>query len=234
MKANARPSGHHSVNVALLGALSALATFDAPALTRDQPEGFPTTRMGCLIGSEPYAFHFSLLLEQPSRAWPGKFDNYCQEVPTTGTLYLSIDLLDREARTKPIALRVVAESLAPNGHSVEEKSTLLEIPEKVYASGTAEARVDIVRPGHYALIAIVAEASHTKNVRLRIPFSVAVSHPLPAAGQNRGLAQALALLFLSIMLFIAYCVHRGGTGALAKLVGRWLKTHRPQSPDQTA
>lgn len=233
MKANARQCSRSLLRVTLY-ALALVVTSDASALTRDQPEGFPTTRMGCLIGSEPYALHFSLLLEQPNRALPGKFENYCQEVPTTGTLYLSIDLLDREARTKPIALRVVAESLAPDGQSVEAKSTLLEIPERIYASGTAEVRVDIARPGHYALIAAITEVNRATSVRLRIPFSVAVNHPLPAVAQEKGLAQALALSFLGIMLFIAYCVRRGGTSALAKLVSRWLKPDRTESPDQTA
>lgn len=219
---------------AALCVIAAMATFNARALSEIRADGFPTTRMGCLIDAEPFPLHFSLLLVPPNPAWPGKFDNYCQDVPATGTLYLTIDLLDREARTKPIALRVVAESPSADGKTVEERAVLLAIPERIYSSGTAEVRLDITRPGHYALVAIVAGMNRVQNTQLRIPFRVAVDHPLSTVGQDKGLARVLAFSFLGIMLLISYCVHRGTTCTLASLGSRWLKTERTGTPDRTS
>ncbi|MGZ8250605.1 hypothetical protein [Methylomagnum sp.] len=166
-------------------------------------QSYSGSNMTCLVANDFYAVHFSAIQEGQQAGERNQFEKYCQEVPKIGKVFLSIDLLDRDTRTTPIALTVVEEDIA-DGRPPEVKSTLAEIPAKIYKNGTADTHVDITHPGHYALIAIIGDGPIMEDDRLRIPFSAALPPPTDYgkfAGRATGLVVAL---FFGVMGLIGY------------------------------
>jgi hypothetical protein len=164
--------------------------------------------MSCLIANDFYAVHFSAMQEGRKPGESSDFVKYCQEIPATGRIFLSVDLLDRDVRTTPISLRVVEEAISDEGRPPEVKAELAETPAKIYKNGTADTQVMIDRPGHYALIVTVGDGPLTEDDRLRIPFSVALPPPT-SYGQLAGkLTGGLALAFYLVMGVIGYRVYR--------------------------
>lgn len=168
----------------------------------DGRKNYSGSNMECLIANDFYMVHFTAMQEgrQPGEAT--NFARYCQEVPAVGRTFLSIDLLDRDVRATPIALRVVEEEVFDDDRLPEQKTTLMEVPGKIYKNGTADLHVDIARPGHYALIATIGENIVTDDDRLRVPFSVG----LPASTDYSKVAgratTAIVTLFFAVMALI--------------------------------
>lgn len=191
--------------VALSGAADAA---NAPRDPFNGRQSYSGSNMDCLVANDFYAVHFTSM--QPGRrsGETTDFKNYCQQVPAVGKTFLSIDLLDRDVRTTPVALRVVEESYSDNGVSPREKATLVEIPAKIYRNGTADTSVEITQPGHYALIATIGDDAISEDDRLRIPFSVAVAPPSRLNSWYKDFAAGLAFTFFAIMGVIGYRVYR--------------------------
>lgn len=191
---------------ALLAALALAGTAAAATAPRDPFNGRQTysgSSMTCLVANDFYAVHFSAIQEGQQPGERNQFEKYCQEVPRVGKVFLSIDLLDRDTRTTPIALAVVEEEIA-DGRPPEVKATLAETPAKIYKNGTADTHVDITHPGHYALIATIGDGPIMEDDRLRVPFSVALPPPTDYgkfAGRATGLVVAL---FFGVMGIVGY------------------------------
>lgn len=196
---------------ALLAAMVAAGGADA-AQPRDPLNGrqsYSGSNMNCLIANDFYAVHFSALQEGRQAGERTDFVKYCQEVPAIGKVYLSIDLLDRDTRTTPIALAVVEEEIRQDGQAPEARSTLAETPARIYKNGTADTHVDITRPGHYALIATIGDGPIMDDDRLRIPFSVGLPPP-STVGQHLGaITGTFVALFFGAMGIIGYRTWRG-------------------------
>jgi hypothetical protein len=172
-------------------------------------QSYSGSNMSCLVANDFYAVHFTAMRAGPLK--PGDntaFTKYCQEIPATGRIHLSIDLLDRDVRATPIALRVVEESLNEGGgRPPEVKKTINEVPPKIYRNGTADTDVEIDKPGHYALIATIGDDAVGEDDRLRIPFSVG----LPAQtryGLFGKFTGALVIVFFTVMAVIGYKTFR--------------------------
>lgn len=164
--------GGLAVSLALAALLSAP---NATAAAQDQRAAYSRSKMDCLVGNDFYAVHFTVI--QPGRQQGERtdFTKYCQEVPTVGSSFLSIDLLDRDVRKTPVALRVIEEEFnEDDGRPPKELGTVAEIPAKLYPNGTADIQANLAKPGHYALIAIIGEGPVSEDDRLRIPFTVAL------------------------------------------------------------
>jgi len=192
----------------LLAALALHTPAEAATAPRDPFNGrqsYSGSNMDCLVANDFYAVHFSALQEGRNKGENTNFAKYCQEVPNLGKVYLSIDLLDRDTRSTPIALSVVEEDVDPNGgRPPEAKSTLAETPAKIYRSGTADTHIEITHPGHYALIATIGDGPITEDDRLRIPFSVGLPPPTDYnkfAGRFTG---AVVILFFGVMGIIGF------------------------------
>mgnify|MGYP006278503807 CR=1 FL=1 len=132
--------------------------------------------MKCLVANDFYAVHFSAMQIGRQSGEPSDYMKYCQEVPIIGLTFLTLDMLDRDVRTLPIALKVVQEELDANGMPNNQK-VLVEVPSRVYKNGTVDTKYEFTKPGHYAVIAEFGEPDGmvTEDDRLRIPFTVAMS-----------------------------------------------------------
>ncbi|MDF9392568.1 MULTISPECIES: hypothetical protein [Methylococcus] len=192
---------------ALIGlALTAGAAFGAGA-PRDTSNGrqmYQGAAMNCLVANDFYAVHFTAMQEGRYENERHEFTKYCQEIPGTGKTYLSIDLLDRDVRNTPIALRVIEEDLGAGSQLPKEKRTLAEVPPKIYKNGTVETYTNITEPGHYALIAVFGDEAVTEDDRLRIPFSVGVPSPVQPNRWPGALAALIGALVLATLCYVAY------------------------------
>ncbi|MGQ0592322.1 MAG: hypothetical protein ACT4QB_06630 [Gammaproteobacteria bacterium] len=149
---------------------------DQPQQQRDWG---PTT---CVVSNDGYDVHFSAYARvSPEDGMPGEAEPpapFCQDLPATGPTHLTLDLLNPEARTRPVAVRVVREGDDDPQASVP-KSPLLDVPSKVYPTGVVEADVGLDEPGEYAvLVAFDKGAGHGRG-QVRIPLRVAQSGGLP-------------------------------------------------------
>jgi hypothetical protein len=189
----------------LAAALSMQA--DAATSPRDPFNGrqsYSGSNMDCLIANDFYAVHFSALQEGRQAGERTDFVKYCQEVPNLGKVYLSIDLLDRDTRGTPIALSVVEEDISDDGRLPEAKSTLVEVPAKVYRNGTADTHVEITKPGHYALVAVVGDGPISEDDRLRVPFSVGLAPPTDYSKFFGRFTGGVVVLFFGVMGVIGF------------------------------
>lgn len=162
--------------------------------------------MTCLAANDFYAVHFTALQEGRHEGEQTDFIKYCREIPKPGKTYLTLDLLDRDARRMPVSLRVVEEDLGEDGRLAKEKRTLVETLPTVYKSGTAEIQANITEPGHYAVIAVFGENDGfiSEDDRLRIPFSVGIASPnQPNRWPGAIFALVIAIL-LSVMAWRGY------------------------------
>ncbi len=201
MKKHTTISGFLAALLALAALASATETSAAPRTGKD---GYTGSNMSCLEGNDFYAVHFSAFQPGMQKGESSQFTKYCQEIPATGATYLSIDLLDRDTRKIPIALRVVEEEFSEdNGRPPKELRTVAELPAKVYPNGTADIQANFAQPGHYALIASFGEEALSEDDHLRIPFTVAIE----GAGQANWLGRFtwfLAAAFYGAFMLIGY------------------------------
>ena len=67
----------------------------------------------CVVSNDGYDVHFTAYARvSPEDGIPGEAEppvQFCQDLPATGPTHLTLDLMNREARTQPVALRVVRE-----------------------------------------------------------------------------------------------------------------------------
>ena len=67
----------------------------------------------CVVSNDGYDVHFTAYARaSPEDGMPGEAEppvQFCQDLPATGPTHLTLDLMNREARTQPVALRVVRE-----------------------------------------------------------------------------------------------------------------------------
>ncbi|QJD29651.1 hypothetical protein [Methylococcus geothermalis] len=192
-------------------ALLGLSVAAGPAFGASSPRDMNNARqmyqgasMNCLVANDFYAVHFTAMQEGRYEGERHDFVKYCQEIPGTGKTYLSIDLLDRDVRNTPVALRVIEEDLGEGGQLPKEKSTLSEVPPKIYKNGTVETYANITRPGHYALIAVIGDEAVTEDDRLRIPFSVGVPSPVQPNRWPGALAALVGAIVLATLCYVAY------------------------------
>ena len=160
--------------------------------------------MTCLIANDFYAMHFTALQKGRKSNEATEFVKYCQEIPTVGETFLTVDLLDRDVRKLPVALRVIEESFSQEGALPREVRTLAETPQQVYKNGTVETHVDIKEPGHYALIVSVGEDPFSEDDRVRIPFSVGLPAPIQTGSWLGKLTWTAVAIFFGIMGVIGF------------------------------
>lgn len=184
-----------------------LASFQTHAARTARDTGndranYSGSTMKCKIANDFYIVHFTAMQEGHYSGEANDFAKYCQEIPGTGRTFLSIDLLDRDVRKTPIALRVIEEEIGQGGQLPKEKTTLQETPAKIYKTGTVETAVNITQPGHYALIALIGDEALTEDDRLRIPFTVGIiAQPQPVAWPSPWITLISGLVLLSLGYF---------------------------------
>ena len=160
--------------------------------------------MNCLIANDFYALHFTAVQRGRRNTERTEFVKYCQEIPQAGEIFLSVDLLDRDVRQLPVALRVVEETVASDGKTLKETRTLVETRKKVYRNGTAETRVQIDQPGHYALEVAIGEDPFSEDDRVHIPFSVGIAAPTNQGSWLGKATWTMVAIFFGIMGVIGF------------------------------
>lgn len=152
----------------------AIAPDDQP---QQQEDRGPIT---CVVSNDGYDVHFTAYARvSPEDGTPGEGKPpapFCQDLPATGPTHLTMDLMNREARTRPVAVRVVRKGDDDPQTSVT-KSLLLDVPSKIYPTGVVEAEVGLNEPGEYAVLVDFDKAAGRGQVR--IPLRVAQSAGLP-------------------------------------------------------
>jgi len=155
----------------------------------------------CVVSNDGYDVHFTAYARvSPGDGMPGEAESlapFCQDLPATGPTHLTLDLMNREARTRPVAVRVVREGDDDPQASVP-KSPLLDVPSKIYPTGVVEAEVGLDEPGEYAVLVDFDKGAGRGQVR--IPLRVAQSGWLPTMiGALIG-----ALLAASVAAWLVY------------------------------
>ncbi|MGH8479873.1 MAG: hypothetical protein ACREXK_09910 [Gammaproteobacteria bacterium] len=134
----------------------------------------------CVVSNDGYDVHFTAYARaSPEDGTPGEDKlpaPFCQDLPATGPTHLTLDLMNREARTQPVAVRVVREG-GDDPQAAVPKSPLLEVPSKIYPTGVVEADVGLDEPGEYAVLVDFDKGAGRGQVR--IPLQVAQSGGLP-------------------------------------------------------
>ncbi|MEY2680589.1 MAG: hypothetical protein RL661_820 [Pseudomonadota bacterium] len=194
----------HITGMKFLASFFFITSLNGPALAAnnvrnpgDMRSKYTGASMSCLVANDFYAMHFTSMQQGRNKNEAHDFVKYCQEIPQIGMTFLTLDLLDRDVRNLPIAVRVVEEEFDQDGNPTTSK-TLKEVPAKIYKNGTLDTSVDISTPGHYALIAEIGDDMITEDDRLRVPFSVAMPsmQPTPWLKYLAWLSTAIVFAFL--------------------------------------
>jgi hypothetical protein len=163
--------------------------------------------VGCLIANDFYAVHFSAYLK-PTTPLEGNdrealLKPYCQELPSIGKAYFSADLIDRDIRKTPIAIRVVEiEKIGEKPSDFKEIRTLNEVQPKIYSNGVVETQADLDKLGDYSLIlAIGGDEAISEEDRLKINFHVGESSILSELTENMQIAIAGGIPALIAFIF---------------------------------
>lgn len=135
----------------------------------------------CVVSNDGYHVHFSAYARaSPEDGMPGEAEQpmpFCQDLPATGPTHLTLDLMNREARTQLVALRVVREGDDDDPQASVPKKPLLDVPSKIYPTGVVEADVGLDEPGEYAVLVDFDKGAGRGQVR--IPLRVGQSGGLP-------------------------------------------------------
>lgn len=194
--------------LAAFATLAALALIPQAATAKDARSAYSQSNMGCLVGNDFYAVHFTAIQEGRHKGERTDFTKYCQEIPTVGKTYLSVDLLDRDTRKTPIALKVVEEEFSEDdGRPAKVLRTITEIPAKLYNSGVADIAADLPQPGHYALIATIGEEAISEDDHLRIPFTVAIEGAASINWLGK-ITGVIVFMFFGVIAIVAFRTYR--------------------------
>jgi hypothetical protein len=155
----------------------------------------------CVVSNDGYDVHFTAYARaSPEDGMPGEAEppvQFCQDLPATGPTHLTLDLMNREARTRPVALRVVREGDEEGDDDDPQasvpKKPLLDVPSKIYPTGVVEADVGLDEPGEYTVLVDFDNGAGRGQVR--IPLRVGQSEGLPTIiGPLIGVLLAAALV----------------------------------------
>ncbi len=136
----------------------------------------PGRGLECLVASDFYIVHLTAFQnpknDSSAQALRGAFSSFCQEIPATGQTFISMDLLDRDARQLPVEIRVVEAAESMGTGEWTDIETIARVAPRVYKNGVAEVVVDFKRPGNYAVKLMVGDDRFADEIR--IPLKVAI------------------------------------------------------------
>ena len=160
----------------------------------------------CVVSNDGYDVHFSAYARvSPEDRIPGEAEQpvpFCQDLPATGPTHLTMDLMNREARTQPVAVRVVREGGDDDSQASVPKSPLLDVPSKLYPTGVVEADVGLDEPGEYTVLVDFDKGAGHGQGQVRIPLRVAQTGWLPT------IIGPLIGVLLAALLVAAWLVYR--------------------------
>ncbi len=183
--------------------VSSITTASVPLAPRAGAGG-KMDMYGCMQSNEYYIANFAAYQTDPQQPKAEKAlqTALCQEIPNAGATQVTVDLLDRDVRNKPVVLKV----LDGNG------KVLAETPATVAKQGVITVNANFPNAGNYEVVVYVDDTDmHVAQATsaLHIPLTVA----LVSAGSTASLSNLL-LIVLGV---------GGGAFGLGKLMPRILK-----------
>lgn len=143
-----------------------------------------STNVGCIVANDFYAIYFSAYVEPEDKTSDSTenrealFKSHCRNIPSTGTVYFTADLVDEDLRETPISLRLVEQEFIGEDENLasdyRDIRTIEEVNSKIYSQGTIEMQTVIESKGHYALYLIVVGGDKPlfEDDILRVPLNV--------------------------------------------------------------
>lgn len=123
----------------------------------------------CRLRLGVYAMHFSGY--QPSLSGSKEF---CEDIPKTGQVIVSMDMIDDALRNLPISVRIVRDT---GNESQLEQDTVLFLEPKIYPNGSVSFEHNFENSGKF--VGLVTAGTDGEYVS-RFPFSV--GNPRPPYG----------------------------------------------------
>jgi hypothetical protein len=136
----------------LAGLIVAVALLASPR-TSAAHGGSPLEKDPCRGEAGGRVIHFSAYQPEVNPT-----EEYCADVPATGSAILVVDLVDRALRTVPLALRLER----------ADGSVAFESPARPHPDGVMNAKVEFEAPGDYAVVVAFAAGGS-----VRFPVRVA-------------------------------------------------------------
>ncbi|RLA18283.1 MAG: hypothetical protein DRQ61_12315 [Gammaproteobacteria bacterium] len=130
--------------------------------------------MECLYTSDFYMVHFTAY-QNPEVKKPGinYFRPFCQKLPDVGPTFVTIDLMDKDVREMPVAMKFVEiDTEKSSGKTLVVKKVISEGAQEISALGVFETNVAFDKPGHYALYVLIGEEIFSDDDIVKIPFEV--------------------------------------------------------------
>jgi hypothetical protein len=163
---------HFSLKTLLLYVLAWSAFASVPLAPRVGAGG-KMDMFGCMQSNDFYIANFAAypISQQKDNKTP--IIPQCQDLPQIGTTQISLDLLDRDVRRKPVWLKVF-----------DSHNTLIaETQPDIKKQGVITIPVNFPHQGHYEVVLYVEDADLNiapEISALHIPLAVAVTAPGPA------------------------------------------------------
>ena len=179
---------HFKLSVALLALCSLLSGCDKLGLAPKTGNALGNRPdLDCIIANDFYAVHFSAYIQpnkdDKSTDPKAAFVPYCQKIPRAGKMFFTADLIDRDIRSTPIAIRLVEveKTGQPAPNDFKEIRTVAEVPAKLYPRGAVEAQAEVDKTGDYLLYFLIGEALEEDD-KFKVSLEVGVDpNPLPIA-----------------------------------------------------
>lgn len=167
--------------------VSTLLLFSCSPKNKTAPVQFDYNEtVGCLVTNDFYAVFFSAYFRPEGNLEDikGKDRNkllrsYCKDIPKSGSIYFTADLVDDDVRETPVSIRLVRQELIGEDENeakiYKDAETVSEVASKLYPQGIVETYAEIDQDGRYELhLLIGGEDVIAEEDILRIPFNIGV------------------------------------------------------------
>lgn len=186
-----------SLKIGLL-LLTATSAFASVPLAPRMGAGGKIDMYGCMQTNDYYIANFAIYPITEQQKDPKKpMLPHCQDIPYTGNAQLTLDLLDRDVRRKPVWIKVF------DNH----KSLITQTEPSVSKQGVITTSVNFPHQGQYDVVLYVEDSDLNTNPEtsaLHIPLLVAttvVGEPATTGGFFK-VAAGIAILALLLGWFI--------------------------------
>jgi hypothetical protein len=141
----------------------------------------------CKLQLGKYMMHFTGYQPEATGS-----EEFCEDIPKTGSVVMALDAIDAELREMPIEVRIIRDA-GEKGDA--EAVTVLHLAPQRYPTGSISIAHQFDQPGKF--VGLVTAGEKGEHVS-RFPFSVAVSRP---AYEKYLLILVVALLGFALYLF---------------------------------
>jgi general stress protein CsbA len=120
----------------------------------------------CKLQLGKYSLHFTGYQPEATGS-----EEFCEDIPKTGSVVIALDAIDAELREMPIEVRIIQDS-GEKGDA--EAVTVLHLAPQSYPTGSISITHQFDQPGKF--VGLVTAGEKGEHVS-RFPFSVAISKP---------------------------------------------------------